>query len=168
MASFAPLPGYVPYTSGKAALRSLADNLRIEMNLYNGYRRTHPAEGPAADVQIHLVTPGTIVSPGLENEDRVKHPVTKILEEGDPKQTGDEVAAAAVKGLESGGFLIATQWLGAVMRAAMLGGSARNNMFVDTLLSWAASVVWLFVGPDMEGKVFECGKKNKVDLPTDA
>lgn len=166
VASFAPLAGYVPYTSPKAALRSMADNLRFEMNMYNGFRRTNPGAAPAADVQVHLVIPGTIISPGLDNENAVKHPVTEILEEGDPKQTEDEVAAAAVKGLEGGGFLIATQWLGSLMRGGMLGGSPRNNIFVDTLASWVASIVWLFVGPDMEGKVFNWGKKNKVNLPT--
>lgn len=166
VASFAPLAGYVPYASGKAALRSMADNLRSEMNLYNGYRRSNPALAPETDVQVHIVIPGTIISPGLENEDRVKHPVTKILEEGDPKQTEDEVAAASVKGLERGGFLVATQFLGGAMRAGMMGGSPRTNILVDTLSSWAVSIVWLFVGPDMEGKVFNWGKKNKVDLPS--
>lgn len=165
VAALAPLAGYVPYAGPKAAMRSLADNLRSEMNLYNGYRRSNPASALAADVQVHLVVPGTIYSPGLDTEETVKHPVTKVLEEGDLKQTEDEVAAAAVKGLEGGGFLITTQLLGSLMRAGMLGGSPRNNMFVDTLFSWLASVVWLFVGPDMEGKVFNWGKKNKVDLP---
>lgn len=165
VASFAPLTGYVPYTGAKAAMRSMADNLRQEMNLYNGYRLSHPALAPAADVQVHLIAPGTIISPGLDNEESIKHPVTKVLEEGDLKQTEDEVALAAVKGLEAGGFMIATQLLAKLMRGGMLGGSPRNNVFTDTLWSWLASVVWLFVGPDMEGKVFNWGKKNKVDLP---
>lgn len=166
VAAFAPLAGYVPYAGPKSALRSLADNLRSEMNLYNGYRRgNNPSKAPAADVQIHCVAPGTIISPGLDHENTVKHPVTHVLEEGDMKQTEDEVAAAAVKGLEGGGFLIATQLLAKAMRAGMMGGSPRNNWFVDTVFSWVISVAWLFIGPDMEGKVFDWGKKNKVDLP---
>lgn len=111
VAAFAPLAGYVPYAGPKSALRSMADNLRSEMNLYNGYRRQNPAAAPVADVQIHCVAPGTIISPGLDHENTVKHPVTHILEEGDMKQTEDEVAAAAVKGLEAGNYLIATQLL---------------------------------------------------------
>lgn len=168
VASFAPLAGYVPYTSPKAAMRSMADNLRFEMNLYNGYRRTNPASAPETDVQIHFVMPGTIISPGLDHENTIKHPVTHLLEEGDLKQTEDEVAAAAVKGLEGGGFIIATQLLGRAMRAGMMGGSPRNNIFIDTLFSWVVTIAWLFIGPDMEGKVFDWGKRNQVDLPGDS
>ena len=116
-------------------------------------------------LKVHCVCPGTITSPGFENENKTKHAVTLVLEEGDLKQTEDEVAAAAVKGLESGGYLVTTQLVGHAMRASMLGGSPRNNALVDTLFGWATYVAWLFVGPDLEGKVFEYGKKNHVKLP---
>ena len=167
VACFAGLAGYTPYAPAKSAMRSLADTLRSEMNLYNGYRRSNPAEGPSADVNIHIVVPATIKSPGLDHENTVKHPVTAILEEGDPQQTEDEVALAAIKGLETGGYLITTSLIGHAMRASMLGGSPRNNIFVDTVFGWVTYIAWLFIGPDMEGKVFNYGKKNKVDLPHD-
>ncbi|TKA80315.1 hypothetical protein B0A55_02198 [Friedmanniomyces simplex] len=166
VACFVGLAGYAPYSPAKSALRSLADTLRSELNLYNGYRRGHPEQGPAADVKIHCVVPGGIKSPGLEHENQIKHPVTKVLEEGDPTQTEDEVAVAAVKGLESGGYLITTQFLGSAMRAGTLGGSPRNNWFVDTVFAWVVNVAWLFIGPDMEGKVFKYGKTNEVQLPS--
>lgn len=149
VAAFAGLAGYAPYSPAKAALRSLADTLRSELNLYNGYRRANPSQGPAADVRVHCVFPAGIISPGLENENTLKHPVTKILEEDDKPQTEDEVAAAAVKGLERGGTLITTNLMGGAMRASMLGGSARTNWLVDTLFAWLANVIWLFVGPDL-------------------
>ena len=135
------------------------------MNLYNGYRTANPAKGPAAEVKIHCVVPGTITSPGFEEENRVKHEVTKKLEESDPRQTEDEVAVAAIKGLESGGYLITTQWLGHLMRASMMGGSPRNNAFVDTILGWISYVAWLFIGPDLDGKVFSYGENHEVKLP---
>ena len=163
---FCGVAGYAPYSPPKSALRSLADTLRSELNLYNGYRSTHPEQGPQADVKIHCVVPGTITSPGLEHENSIKHPVSKILEEGDPRQTEDEVAAAAVKGLESGGYLITTQFLGHAMRAGTLGGSPRNNWFVDTLFAWVVNIAWLFIGPDMEGKVFKYGQTHDVKLPS--
>lgn len=159
---FVGLAGYATYAPAKAALRSLADSLRSELNLYNGARHHDASSAPPTDIQIHLVAPGTITSPGLEQEEKTKHPVTRILEEGDPKQTEDEVALAAVRALEKGYYLITTQFLGAAMRASSLNGSPRNNWFVDTVFSWVTSVVWLFVGPDMEGKVFKYGKVNGV------
>jgi len=163
---FVGVAGYAPYAPAKSAMRSLADTLRSELNLYNGFRRSNPDRGPEADVKVHCVVPGTIKSPGLEDEERVKHEVTKVLEKGDPAQTEDEVAAAAVKGLEAGGYLVSTQLLGHAMRAGALGGSPRNNWLVDTLFSWVVSIAWLFIGPDMEGKVFDYGKKHDVKLPS--
>ncbi|KAK0939056.1 3-dehydrosphinganine reductase [Friedmanniomyces endolithicus] len=163
---FVGVAGYAPYSPAKSALRSLADTLRSELNLYNGYRRANPQQGPVADVKVHCVVPGTIQSPGLAQENLSKHPVTRVLEEGDPIQTEDEVAAAAVKGLERDGYLITTQWLGHAMRAGTLGGSPRNNWLFDTVCAWVVNVAWLYIGPDMEGKVFEYGKSNEVKLPS--
>jgi len=156
--------GYAPYSPAKAAMRSLADNLRSEILLYNGSRRSKDAsvraEAPARDMSVHLIMPGTITSPGLENENKTKHAVTKLLEEGDSIQTEDEVALAAVKGLEKGGFIVATQFIASLLRAGMLGNSPRNNLFVDTIMSWIVSIVWLFIGPDMDARVFNYGKKH--------
>lgn len=161
-ACFVGVAGYGPYSPPKAAMRSLADTLRSEVNLYNGARRKDPTNGPAADIKIHCVCPGTILSPGHEAEQKSKHEVTKILEAGDPAQTEDEVAKAAVSGLEKGGYLITTQYLGHAMRVSMLGGSPRDNWFVDTVFSWITSIAWLFIGPDLEGKVYNYGKKHGI------
>lgn len=164
--AFVGLAGYAPYGPAKSALRSLADSLRSELNLYNGMRASKSSSSsPAQDVQIHCVFPGSISSPGLDLENTHKHPVTKILEEGDTIQNEDEVADAAVKGLERGEFMIPTAWLGYLMQAGMLGGSARGRLIVDTVMSWVASLAWLFVGPDMDGKVWKYGKTKGVGLP---
>jgi len=134
--------------------------------MYNGYRRTHPSAGLEADVKIHCVLPATITSPGYAEEQKTKHAVTKLLEESDPAQDEDQVAAASVEGLEKGGYLITTQWLGHAMRAGALGGSPRNNWLFDTMFSWVVSLAWLFIGPDMEGKVRKWGETHEVQLPS--
>lgn len=156
---FAGVAGYAPYSPAKSAMRSLADTLRSELNLYNGARRKNPATRSSGDIKIHCVCPGTITSPGHEIEQKTKHEITKILEQGDIAQNEDEVAAAAIKGLEKGGYLITTQLLGHAMRASALGGSPRDRRIMDTLLGWVTSVAWLYIGPDMEGKIFEYGRK---------
>ena len=166
VASFVGLAGYVPYAPTKAALRSLADTLHSEVNMYNGARRSNPESSPPTDIKIHCVCPATITSDGYLEEEKIKHPVTKVLEEGDPKQDEDEVAAASIKGLERGGHLVTTNFLGDAMRAGAMGGTPRNNWFLDTALSWAVNVAWLFIGPDMDGKVFKYGKKHGVDVPS--
>jgi len=164
VAIYTGLAGYTPYAPAKAAMRSLADNLRSEMNLYNGARFHKSSITSHPEIQIHLVVPGTILSPGLENEDKTKHAVTKLLEDGDLKQTEDEVAVAAVRGLEKGEYMIATQFLASAMRVSMLGGSPRSGLWGvrDVLFGWITAVAWLYIGPDMEKTVWKYGKVNGV------
>ena len=91
VAALAGFAGYAPYSPAKAAMRSLADTLRSEVLLYNGWRRSKDAalraQAPDRDISIHLVMPGTISSPGLQTENLTKHAVTKELEKGDIVQT---------------------------------------------------------------------------------
>jgi 3-dehydrosphinganine reductase len=163
--AFCGFVGYSPYSPGKAASRNLADALRNEILMYNGYRSANSSKGPAADVEIHCVAPGTILSPGFENENKTKPKVTLQLEETDPRQTEDEVAAVAVKGLENGEFLIATQWLGKILRAGMLGATKRTSIFIDMVVTWITPLVWMVMIPDADNKVWRWGEQNEIKLP---
>jgi 3-dehydrosphinganine reductase len=161
--AFAGVAGYAPYAPAKSALRSLSDTLRSEINLYNGARQHASAPLLVPEIKNHIVLPGSILSPGLDVENAIKHPVTKMLEEGDPAQTGEEVAAAAVRALEKGGYMVTTQLLAHAMRAGMMGNSPRNGLgIVDTVFGWVVGVAWLFIGPDMERKVWRWGKEKGV------
>lgn len=162
VAVFIGMAGYAPYSPAKSASRSLCDTLANEVNLYNGARYAPASKTKLnPEIRIHCVTPATIYTPGYEEEEKLKHAVTKMLEESDGGQTEDEVAAASIKGLEQGDYLIATTFLGKLMRAGMLGGAPRNGVgFTDTMLAWLSSIVWLFVGPDFDSKVWKFGKKN--------
>jgi 3-dehydrosphinganine reductase len=147
------ITGYAAYAPAKSALKSLCDGLVHEVNLYNGARRSIAAGGqqPAPfDVVIQSIFPATIQSPGLEQENRTKHPATKQL----------EAATAAVQALEAGRYSTATNWLGKLMRFSSMGSARRDNPIIDTLGMWLASIIWLFLGPDMESKVWNWGKKN--------
>jgi 3-dehydrosphinganine reductase len=146
--AFYPVAGYGPYAPSKAAIKSLSDTLAQEVLLYGD------------QVKIHTVFPGTILSPGHENENLTKPDVTHILEAADPVQTPEVVAAQSIAGLEKGQYLVTVSWLGSLMRACSWGGSARNNWLVDTLETWLASIVWMFVGRDMNGKVVSYRKKH--------
>jgi 3-dehydrosphinganine reductase len=146
--AFYPVTGYSPYSPGKAAIRNLSDTLAQEVLLYGDH------------VKVHTVFPGTILSPGLENENKTKPGITFILEESDPEQTPDQVATNAISGLEKGEYLVTVGWLGAAMRGCAWGGSARNNWVTDTAMTWITSIVWGFVGRDLDGKVRSYGKKH--------
>ncbi|THY91822.1 NAD(P)-binding protein [Aureobasidium pullulans] len=157
--AFVGLAGYTPYAPAKAALKSLADSLRMELNLYSGSRQSSTHPSPTSEVKIHLVCPATILSPGYDAENETKHAVTKMLEEDDPKQTSEQVAEAALEGLRRGDYVITTQWLAHAMRVCALGGSPRNGWgVVDVLFGWVMGVAWLFIAPVLEGKVWRWGR----------
>lgn len=143
--------GYSPYTSSKTSLRALSDTLSQELLLYS----SHPTQ-----VKTHCIFPATIYSEGLENENKTKPAVTLKLEESDNAQTPDEVAIASVKGLERGEENITTNgMLGYLMKVAMLGSSIRNGWGVlDTIASWLATVIFIFVRWDMDRAVKKWGK----------
>ena len=146
--AFYPVAGYAPYAPSKAAIKSLSDTLVQEMLLYG------------EDVKIHTIFPGTIDSPGLVKENQTKPAITHVLEESDPVQTPDVVAAKSIAGLEKGEYLVTVSFLGAAMRGCAWGGSARNNWLIDTAMTWGTSIAWMFVGRDLDGKVRAYRKKN--------
>ncbi|KAJ5620022.1 hypothetical protein N7510_004006 [Penicillium lagena] len=159
--AFVPIAGYGPYSPAKAAIRSLSDTLSQEIEMYNGARaQRHRNAAPAADVKIHTVFPMGILSPGFDNEQKLKPELTKKLEEADKPQTPREVATIAIDALERGEYLITTMLIGHVLKGTALGPSPRNSLVGDTLLSWLSSLVFLQVIPDLRGKAFKWGKTN--------
>ncbi|KAF2120420.1 3-ketosphinganine reductase-like protein [Lophiotrema nucula] len=159
---FYSFTGYNPYGPAKWAMRGLCDGLRQEVLLYNGARRSTKKTGqePAPfDINIQMVFPGNMKTPGHELENLTKPPITFILEKDDPEQTELAAATAAIKGLEAGNYYTSTNWLCDVMRISALGGNPRDNIIKDTVGQWLTSIVWLFVGPDLDGKVWNWGKK---------
>lgn len=141
--------GYSPYTPTKWALRGLADTLTQEAMLY-----------PDQPVKIHVVYPGTILSPGFEREQKSKPDVTIELEKDDPKLTPDQVAERAIAGLEAGKHFVTVGILGELMRWGVMGGSLRNNWLVDTLMAWVIAPVWFIVHLVMHGQIKGFAKKH--------
>ncbi|KAI5302587.1 hypothetical protein KEM56_000545, partial [Ascosphaera pollenicola] len=149
---------YAPYSPAKAAMRSLADTLNQELEVYNGARH---GKGPApdADIKMHIVFPMGILSPGYENEELTKPALTKKLEESDKPQTPDEVALIAIKALEKGEYLITTTFIGLMMKASAIASSVRDYWFKDTVLSVLANVVFLGVIRGLHRTAREWGRK---------
>ncbi|KAK0732741.1 hypothetical protein B0T21DRAFT_200548 [Apiosordaria backusii] len=141
--------GYGPYTPSKWALRGLADTLNMELKLY-----------PDTPVKIHVVYPGTILSPGLERENETKPGITLELEKDEPAETPETVAERAVKGLEKGEYNVAVSMLGNLMRCGILGGSERNNWVVDTVVGWVVPVIYFFVIRIMNAQVAGWARQN--------
>ena len=54
------------------------------------------------DIDVHIAFPGTIFSPGYENENKTKPKVTLKIEETDGGSPTEVVAAAILKGVYLG------------------------------------------------------------------
>ncbi|KKF93086.1 3-ketodihydrosphingosine reductase gsl-3 [Ceratocystis fimbriata CBS 114723] len=146
--AFCSIVGYGSYAPSKFAIRGLADALAQELMLY------------PQNIKVHVVYPGTILSPGLERENEVKPEVTHLLEASDPKQTPDQVAAKSIQGLEHGDFFVTVAFLGSLMRWGMLGGSLRNSWLIDTIMAMLVPIIWIFVQADLTGTVKKYAKKH--------
>lgn len=103
-----------------------------------------------------------ILTPGYENENKLKPPLTMMLEKDDKPQHPDEVARIAVERLERGDYLITTMFLGHLMRGVGMGASLRNGLF-DLFWSLIGGLAVLFVVPDFVAKCAKWGRENADD-----
>lgn len=150
--SFFTITEYAPYSSTKAALRSLSDTLSQEMNFYAS---SH------TPVRLHTIFPAAIFTEFFEAENKVKADITKKLKEDDAGQTADEVAKRSIAGFERGEELITTTFMTRLVMTSVLGGSIRNGWAVlDTVLNWFMSFAMVLVRRDMDSKVRTWGREN--------
>ncbi|OAP65086.1 hypothetical protein AYL99_01058 [Fonsecaea erecta] len=147
-----PVAGYSPYSPCKAAMRALADSLNQEVEVYNG-SRLNPSLGPVpdADMKVHILFPMGIISPGFENENKIKPSLTLQLEKDDQPQQPDQIARIVLKRLAAGDFMISTMFLGHLMRGLGMSGSVRMNV-MDVFWNWLGSLVIIFVATDFLSK----------------
>ncbi|KAG9792263.1 3-ketodihydrosphingosine reductase tsc10 [Exophiala dermatitidis] len=155
--AFFPVAGYSPYSPAKAAMRAMVDSLNEEVAVYNGARQGS-GEAPDADIAVHILFPMGIISPGLENENKIKPELTLMLEKDDKPQHPDEVARILLRRLKAGDYMITTMALGHLMRGCGMGASVRKNV-MDVFWNFIGSVVIIFVAPDFIAKCKRWGRE---------
>lgn len=101
------IPGYSAYCAGKYALRGLAEALRMELLLHG--------------IKVHIFFPGTIYSPGYEEENKTKPEITKKIEDADEGITPDQAAEILVRGVEKGCYSIGCDFQGNLIRSLTKG-----------------------------------------------
>ncbi|ETN41593.1 uncharacterized protein HMPREF1541_03529 [Cyphellophora europaea CBS 101466] len=156
-----PIAGYAPYTPAKSAMRALADSLQHEIALYNGcvQSTTTPAsQKPAAEIKLHTILPMGIFSPNFERESELKPSVTKMLEETDQPQTPEDVADAAIRGVERGEIMVPTNLLSRLMVGAGRNASLRQGLG-EVLWNLLGSIVVVFVAWDFWSKTRRWGRE---------
>ena len=152
------IPGYAAYSPCKAAMRSLADTLNGEVQVYNGARA-------GADIKVHIAFPTGILTPGFEVENTTKPKLTLKLEEDDKPQTPEELARIIVGELERGKYLITASFIADVMRGWGMGASQRTSVG-DWLYNWLGSLIVPFVAWDHFGKSWRWGKEKGLEEAT--
>lgn len=100
-----------------------------------------------------------ILTPGYENENKLKPPLTLMLEKDDKPQRPDEVAKIAVERLEKGNYLITTMFLGHLLKGVGMGASVRNGV-ADLFWNVLGGVAVWFVVPDFVRKCERWGREN--------
>ena len=76
--------GYSPYSPGKFAVRGLAEVLQSECLLYG--------------IDIHIAFPASILSPGFDEENKIKPKITLKIEEADEALPSGPIAEHLLKG----------------------------------------------------------------------
>jgi 3-dehydrosphinganine reductase len=151
-AAFLGLPGSVAYTTSKAAVRALADTLRLEV-LRHDTAESH--------YSIHCAFPGDFVSPGFMKEQETKvhlnktiqglhQPIEKLVAKF---PSSEKVASMIIKAVDRGDFIVTYSLEQHALFANMMGASPKRGWgIVDTLLQPLMS--W-FVMPYFRRK-WEC------------
>lgn len=123
--------GYSTYSPGKFAIRGLAEALQSELILYG--------------IDIHICFPGTIFTPGYEEENKTKPKVTLKIEESDGGATPEVVAEGLLRGVQKGNFHITYDFISNVFRSSTAGSSPRDSMVMDLvygLIGYIALPFW--------------------------
>ncbi|OMJ20860.1 3-ketodihydrosphingosine reductase [Smittium culicis] len=99
--------GFSQYSPTKFAIKGLAESLRSELLAYG--------------INVSVYLPGTILSPGLEQENLTKPQITKDLEGAEDGLTPEQCADALVSGLKRGESIITSDLISSIFRVSTRG-----------------------------------------------
>ncbi|CAH0054503.1 unnamed protein product [Clonostachys solani] len=152
-AAFLGLPGSIAYTPAKAAVRALADTLRLEMLRYSS---------PASRYSVHISFPGDFISPGFYQEQNTKTALTKSMQglkgsiEDLEKQypSSEKVASLVLEAVKNEEYIICRDSLAAsLLFTNMVGASPKRGLgimdsIVGVVVNW---FIWPVLRRHWEG-----------------
>ena len=119
--------GYSPYSPTKHAIKALADVARVELAPHN--------------IKVHLYLPGTIMTPGYEEENKMKPEVTKKIEGTADFVTANQSATILLNGMRRGDYIITTELLFELTNIASIGSCDRDNLLLQIVLAPASVII---------------------------
>lgn len=123
--------GFSPYSPSKAAIKALADIARVELAVHN--------------VTVHLYLPGSILTPGLEEENRIKPEVTKRIEGVADFLTPEKCCQILLDGMERGDYLITSEMLFEFTNITAIGSCDRENFLFNLVASPLSILAGYFI-----------------------
>lgn len=100
--SYMSIVGYSTYSPGKFAVRGVllwtTLFLSTPLTIALGLAESLQSEFKLYGIDVHMFFPGTILSPGYVEENKVKPEITLKVEEGDTARSPEELAEYLVKG----------------------------------------------------------------------
>ncbi|KAF2020601.1 short chain dehydrogenase [Aaosphaeria arxii CBS 175.79] len=143
--AFVGLPGYTAYTPSKAAVRGLADTLRMEALYYSN---------PGTKYTIQCAFPSNIMTDAFIEEQKNKPQLTKEMEETNKDldelkkklPSAAKVAQYIVSRLNSDDFAICDSLASELLWSNMIGPSPKRGLGVaDSILSFlVGTAIWPF------------------------
>ncbi|KAH8999453.1 oxidoreductase [Lactarius akahatsu] len=119
--------GYSTYSPGKHAIRGLAETLRQELLL--------------CSIDVHLYMPGTMYSPGYEEENKTKPELVRKIEESDEGLSPERAAEGLYQGVRTGEFHITDTLLADIFRTSTRGASPYgSNILKDLLFGFLGTI----------------------------
>ncbi|KAH9625962.1 hypothetical protein KSS87_001601 [Heliosperma pusillum] len=105
--------GYTAYSASKFGVRGLAEALQQEVI--------------ADDIHVSLIFPPDTETPGLEQENKLRPELTKIIAGSSGMMKAEEVAKKAIDGIKSGRFIIPCNFEGFLLSIATAGLSPQTS-----------------------------------------
>uniref|UniRef100_A0A0D6QZD8 3-dehydrosphinganine reductase n=1 Tax=Araucaria cunninghamii TaxID=56994 RepID=A0A0D6QZD8_ARACU len=126
--------GYTAYSASKFALRGLAEALQQEMIMHN--------------IRVSLIFPPDTNTPGLEEENKMRPEVTKLIAGSSSAMEAIEVAEKTLNGIKSGRFLIPCNFDGFMLAIATAGMSPQPSpimAFLEVVFAGVMRIVALCI-----------------------
>ena len=125
---FVGCPGYATYAPSKYAVRGLADTLRLELAPHG--------------IDVHIVFPSNMVTPGFKEEMKTKPPEARMIDERAHNQTPESSAAWVYARYAAGDYGICNN---ADLDAIYMTAAAANPSASPVADFLMAPVVWIAI-----------------------
>ncbi|KAJ4356510.1 uncharacterized protein N0V89_004544 [Didymosphaeria variabile] len=163
-AAFAAVPGYIAYNPARAALRALADTLRMEIMRYSSTKSTYT---------VHCAFPSNFMSPQFLAEQSLKPALTKQIEGTTASidelakkvPTARKVAEGIIQGTERGDFALCNDSLEASFLFANMIGPSPKRGFGLVTSSGMDRINWFSTRPPrFKVRPYDRDYENRIDV----